>query len=453
MSKQYLLVDDEQVALQSLITWLQLAEFDDDQITALQSPNEAWERLLNDPERWDVVVADQFMDEMRGTSLFRRMVGRGIKKPIRILRTGFSPEAEALQAQEEGTVEAMVTKPSRSADPIFRAVDRAFRNRLMSGERKGDLLDMAARVKVIGGEPTRQILEKLWSVAQRDVNVLLRGPSGVGKSLLAHAFHLYTGRPGNFVAAGLTETPATLIESTLYGHVRGAFAEAKEDRAGRFETAHGGTIFLDELGAFDTLLQAKLLNVLQNREIYRLGSANPIPVDVRVISATNEPIEERLANGAFREDLYYRVAGAIIEVPPLAQRMEELEIFATHIAGMPVEAEALEQLMDHHWPGNIRELENVIKSALTLGGAERDGIIRSKHIAEPLERARAASRHVRVVDENTEEDFRVRTQLMKDLARFQGNVSKVSAFQGVNRKTIQRRCKKFGINVERYRRS
>ncbi len=215
-------------------------------------------------------------------------------------------------------------------------------------------------------------------IAERRSTVLITGETGTGKEVVARAIHEASGRTGQMISLNCTALPESLLEAELFGHTKGAFTGAQSARAGRFEAAHRGTIFLDEIGDMPLELQAKLLRVLQEREIQRLGSSETIPVDVRVIAATNADLLSKVEDGRFREDLYFRLNVVPIHLPPLRERTGDLPLLASHfitricdVEGLPpktLTAAALRRLEEHHWPGNVRELENTIERAIALSG-------------------------------------------------------------------------------------
>jgi two-component system, NtrC family, response regulator AtoC len=234
----------------------------------------------------------------------------------------------------------------------------------------------AGAVPILGhSRAMQEVYKVVGKTAARNVTVLITGESGTGKELVARALHAYSGRKnGPFLALNCAAIPETLLESELFGYERGAFSGAVEGRAGKFELAHGGTLFLDEMGDMLPVLQSKMLRVLQEREIYRLGARMPRRVDVRIIAATNQDVETLVRAGRFREDLYYRLNVVRITLPPLRERGEDIVLLADYFLGIHrradkqgpqgFSADAREKLLTHSWPGNVRELENVIAQAV-----------------------------------------------------------------------------------------
>src|ERR1035437_3339789 len=264
-------------------------------------------------------------------------------------------------------------------------IDQAIEDR-----RRGDLARIGAqanradweRMLVGGGREMRQLQHIIRLVAGRRASVLITGETGTGKELGARSLHMAGNRrSGPMVAVNCSALPESLMESELFGHVRGAFTGAFQNRMGRFEQAQGGTLFLDEIGELPMSLQIKLLRVLQEREVQRLGSSEIIKLDIRVVAATNCDLPRRMEEGKFREDLYYRLNVVPIEMPPLRRRLEDVPLLATHFVdtvcqaeGIPVKVlmrETLERLCDYSWPGNVRQLENMVEMAVALSGERR----------------------------------------------------------------------------------
>ena len=240
---------------------------------------------------------------------------------------------------------------------------------------------------LIGRHPRMQdVYKTIGRIAGTDVTVLLRGESGTGKELVARAIHHYSRRSGRpFVAVSCAAIPGTLLESEMFGHERGAFTDAKERRLGKFELAHGGTLYLDEIGDMPVDLQTKLLRALQERTIERVGGHESIAIDVRVLAATNRDLEALMKEGRFREDLYYRLNVVTVNLPPLRERRRDIPLLVEHFLAKHVEElgergvapEALDRLVGYDWPGNVRELENVVQRAMVMATA---GVILPEHL-------------------------------------------------------------------------
>ena len=308
---------------------------------------------------------------------------------------------------------------------------------------------------MVGTSPAmRKVYALMKQAAEGDIAILIRGESGTGKELVARSFHDNSPRrQGPFVAVNCAAIPGTLIESELFGHERGAFTGATEQRAGAFERAHGGTILLDEIGDMPFDLQGKLLRVLQEREIQRVGGTAPIPVDIRVVTATNKDLERAVAAGEFRQDLYYRVAAFPIAIPPLRDRREDIPLLARHfldkhaegagksIDGISTAAQRL--LLQYDWPGNVRELENAIERAVLL---EADTVLQVGSLPPQLSPLVAAGSD-RPPPSGVLPLAEVERQaLVHALEAAGNNVTRAARALGIDRSTLHRKLKRYELN-------
>lgn len=304
---------------------------------------------------------------------------------------------------------------------------------------------MVCHCRSVAMKELEAVIEK---VANTGASVLILGENGTGKEVIAREIHRRSARRSEiFVKVDLGAIPETLFESELFGHRKGAFTDAKEDRDGRFMIASGGTLFLDEIGNLPVALQGKLLSVIQNREIYPVGTSRPYPVDVRIISATNRPLPDMVRAGAFREDLLYRINPIQIEVPPLRERKEDIPLLARFFLekyrnqyrkpGLDIKEETLDQLKTHTWPGNIRELEHALEKAVILSEGK---FVTPNHLFS----AGSGSEKGPIPDTlNLEENEKVLVE--KALRREKGNVSAAAKKLGINRSTLYQKMKKYGI--------
>lgn len=290
--------------------------------------------------------------------------------------------------------------------------------------------------------------ELVGKVAKTDANVLILGENGTGKEVVAREIHRLSNRNREiFVKVDLGAIPETLFESELFGHRKGAFTDAKEDRDGRFIIASDGTLFLDEIGNLPFSLQSKLLSAIQNRELYPVGSSTPTPTDVRIVSATNMPLQELMDQQRFREDLFYRINSIQIEIPPLRDRKEDIPVLSQFFLkkfsaqyqkqDLKIAEKAMKWLQDHNWPGNIRELEHAIEKAVILSEA---GSITPEHL---LPRFSPTSPGQALDTFNLEENERL--VIERAIKAEQGNVSAASKKLGINRSTLYQKMKKYGI--------
>lgn len=357
-----LLVEDDQPLREALQETLQLEHFD---VLTAADGRAALEVLEHNAV--SLVISDIQMPGWDGLELLRRLRRQHSDLPV-MLMTAFGSVPQAVSAVRAGAVDYLV-KPIE-ADQLIERVQR-FR------DRPGDSAELVAHDPL-----SRSLADMARRVAAAEVSVLLSGPSGSGKEAYARYIHHHSGRgDGPFVAVNCAAIPETMIEAELFGHEKGAFTGADRARVGRFESANGGTLLLDEISELDVGLQAKLLRVLQEHEVERLGGSGSIKLDVRVIAASNRDLASEVREGRFREDLFYRLNVFPLSLPALAERPGDIQplaerALARHHRGSGVvpdlTAEALAALKAHAWPGNVRELDNVIQRALVLAGGREE---------------------------------------------------------------------------------
>ncbi|EGN2616103.1 two-component system response regulator GlrR [Salmonella enterica] len=324
-------------------------------------------RILN-LEKVDLVISDLRMDEMDGMQLFTEIQKVQPGMPVIIL-TAHGSIPDAVAATQKG-VFSFLTKPI-DKDALYKAIDEAL-------EQTAPATDDSWRKPIVTRSPLMlRLLEQAHMVAQSDVSVLINGQSGTGKEIFAQAIHNASPRSNKpFVAINCGALPEQLLESELFGHARGAFTGAVSNREGLFQAAEGGTLFLDEIGDMPTPLQVKLLRVLQERKVRPLGSNRDIDIDVRIISATHRDLPKAMARGEFREDLYYRLNVVSLKIPALAERTEDIPLLANHLLRQSAQrhkpfvrafsTDAMKRLMTASWPGNVRQLVNVIEQCVAL---------------------------------------------------------------------------------------
>ena len=342
---------------------------------------------------YDLVLTDFKLPGLDGLELIRQLHERKPKLPV-ILMTAHGTTETAIEATKLGACEYL-PKPFE-ADELLECVSVAVRSsRLMSevieiGDGSGSGCALVGRSRAM-----QQLYKEIGRIAQTPVTVLIRGATGTGKELVARAIYQHSDRVGRpFIAVNCAAIPHTLLESELFGHERGAFTGAQNRRIGRFEQAQGGTLLLDEIGDLPVEIQAKLLRVLQDRQIQRLGGEETIAVDVRVLAATHRDLAEAIALREFREDLYFRLSVVTIKVPTLNERVEDIPELVRYfmrryapdlkIGSPSIQAEAIEELQSQAWPGNVRELENVVRQALVLARPFGVGL---EHVRQALARS------------------------------------------------------------------
>ena len=361
-----LLVDDDPSLLKLLGMRLTSEGF---HVTTAESGQEAL-RLLG-REKIDLVISDLRMDEMDGMALFAEIQKHQPGMPVIIL-TAHGSIPDAVAATQQG-VFSFLTKPV-DRDAPYKAIDEALSQSLPAG-------DDSWREDIVTRSPIMlRLLEQAKMVAQSDVSVLINGHSGTGKEVLAQAIHGASPRGKKaFIAINCGALPEQLLESELFGHAKGAFTGAVSSREGLFQAAAGGTLFLDEIGDMPLSLQVKLLRVLQERKVRPLGSNRDLDIDVRIISATHRDLQKAMAKNEFREDLYYRLNVVNLKIPALNERAEDIPLLANHLLRESAKrhkpfvrsfsSDAMKRLMTATWPGNVRQLVNVIEQCVALTSA------------------------------------------------------------------------------------
>ena len=373
VSRAILVVDDDPSILDMTEDLLTEAGFE---VTKCGSGEEAL--ALADERDWDVVLSDLQMPGVDGLDLLAGMRERRPDTPV-ILMTAFGTIQTAVSAMRGGALD-FVTKPFQ-AEELLVSLERAFERRALEEENRR-LRRAVARSssfgELVGKSPAmNEIYAMIKKIATNRSNILITGESGTGKEVVARTIH-FTGARANkpFVPINCTAMPEGLLESELFGHVRGAFTGAHATKKGLFETAEGGTLFLDEIGDMPISLQGKLLRVLQDREVRPVGGTQNVKVDVRIIAATNQDMNQAIEEGRFRQDLYFRLNVIPIRIPPLRERSEDIPVLAESFLRKHSDDErirlsdaALRKMMRAPWPGNARELENCIERALALAGS------------------------------------------------------------------------------------
>jgi two-component system response regulator HydG len=417
------------------------------------SAEEALATLPDDD--FDVVVADLHMPGMTGLALCERIVAARPDVPVVVITAHGTLDA-AVGAIRAGAYD-FVTKPIK-LEAFQLTVERAARHHELATEVRR-LREVAAPQPFAGiigvSQPMRGVLDMVARVAATDTTVLVTGESGTGKELIARAIHQRSRRAaGPFVAVNCAAVPETLLESELFGHAKGAFTDAKAARTGLFLQASGGTLFLDEVGEMPAALQSKLLRVLQERTVRPVGGDHEIPLDVRIVAATNRDLEEAVERGQFRRDLFYRIHVVRIELPPLNTRGNDVLLLAQHALEraarhadkrvVGISPEVAQKLLAYDWPGNVRELQNAVESAVALTRYEE---LTVADLPEKIRDHQAT--HILVTGDDPEQlptmDEVERRYILRVLAAVHGNKALASRVLGLDRKTLYRKLERYGV--------
>ena len=453
MKRTILVVDDEKYIREGLVAALEM-----DGYTGLQAENgkAAWDIINSEPV--DMVITDLRMPDMSGSELLKKIYSTYPTIPVVVL-TGHGTIEDAVTAMQNGAVD-FLTKPV-NLDHLSVLIKRSLAGKDMAEknrELRAELESLRRKngySRIIGKSPKIQkLIETIQQIAPSRASVLITGESGVGKELVADAIVSYSDRKDKpFIKVHCAALNANLLESELFGHVKGAFTGAVADKKGRFELADGGTIFLDEIGEIDQSTQIKLLRVLQEREFEKVGGEKTIRTDVRVIAATNRDLQKEIAEGRFREDLYYRLNVVSLNVPPLRERKEDIFLLATaflnefnkenkkSIEGFSNEARSA--ITAYDWPGNIRELRNCVESAVVMC---RTSQIEIEDLPPAVSRARGGN--TIEIELGTTMDEAEKKIILGTVAYCKGNKSKAADVLGLGRKTIIRKMQEYGQTTE-----
>ncbi|MEW5975051.1 MAG: sigma-54 dependent transcriptional regulator [Acidobacteriota bacterium] len=457
--KKILVVDDEEAARYGIRRALENRD-----THILEAPDADTARVLIKQHRPDLMLADINMPGEDGISLLKSLEAE-THRPLTVVITAYGTAKVAVEAMKAGAYDYII-KPFE-VEELRLAVNRALERLALLDENrslKQQVLPDGQFGRMIGkGAVMRRLFETAAQAGETDVTILIQGESGTGKELLAREIHERSGRAKKpFVAVNCAALPDALIESELFGHEKGAFTGANDQRKGKFEQAHGGTIFLDEIGDMNALTQAKVLRVLEDRTIQRLGGNATITVDVRVVSATHKNLASEVEGGRFRQDLLYRLKVVTLDLPPLRARMEDLPLLigafcriyaARHNKPLlTVSPEALALLKAHFWPGNLRELRNVIEGCVVLN---RSGCIEVGDLPEEIRRPQPASLGLdsssagstalaEMPYKEAKRQFEIQ-YLSERLKRNQGNISRTAAEIGLHRQSLQQKLKELGI--------
>lgn len=401
----------------------------------------------------DVVLSDLRMPGMDGITLIQRILAR-TPQPVCILLTAYGSIETAVEAIKRGATDYL-TKPV-NLDELEWRLKKALRAKEMEQEnrRLHEQLDEKYGMENIVGQSAaiQEVFDTIRQVAPSRANVLIQGETGTGKELVAQAIHRLSPRSkGPLITVHCAALPPTLLESELFGHEKGAFTGATERRPGRFELADGGSLFLDEIGDIDAAIQVKILRVLEQRTFERVGGRETLEVDVRLMAATNRDLKQRVEEGAFREDLFYRLDVVTISLPPLRERTEDIPLLVRKFLeefnrenNKQIEdltPDCMTALLTHPWPGNIRELRNVIERMVVLARQSR---LTVRDLPAHLRKGADEPRPPVVTPDMSLNDAE-RTMIIKALETHGGNRTKAAQQLGISRRTLHRKLNEYGL--------
>jgi two-component system, NtrC family, nitrogen regulation response regulator NtrX len=456
---QLLLVDDDANTLASLSRAFRLAGHE---ATVCDNANRAVELLRS--EKFDLIFSDVVMPGKSGLEFLEEIKNAGVKAPV-ILISGQANIEMAVRATKLGALD-FLEKPL-STDKLLVTVENALRLTRLEDENR-ELKRRLGKHQLVGsGTAMKKLLAQIDRVAGSETRVCILGETGTGKELVARAIHEKSSRhDGAFVTLNCAAVPAELIESELFGHEKGAFTGAAGRHIGKFEQAEGGTLFLDEIGDMPVTMQAKLLRVLEEGEVERVGGDKPIKVNVRVVVATHRNLEELVAQNAFRRDLFHRIYVFPLVLPPLRERPEDFTDLVAHFARQVAaqngwrekefSAEAIETLQRYGWPGNLRELRNVVERLVLLAEGEKVGP-EDVQLALPasLDASGGGSMAGNAASNGT---LAVRTEafekevLLAELRRHNFHMTNVARALGLERSHLYKKCQQLGIDLQTLRR-
>jgi len=448
-----LIVDDEANTLASLARAFRLAGHE---ATVCDNAERALELARTQP--FDLILSDVVMPRRDGLTLLEDLKTAGVAAPV-VMMSGQAHIEMAVKATRLGALD-FLEKPL-STEKLLVTVENALKLTRLETENR----DLRARVGkhtlVFEGETMRRVMAQIERVAASETRVCIYGETGTGKELVARTLHEKSHRAaGPFVTLNCAAVPSELIESELFGHEKGSFTGAAQRHTGKFEQAHRGTLFLDEIGDMPLAMQAKLLRVLEEGEVERIGAAKPIAVDVRVVVATHRNLEQLVESGGFRRDLYHRVVVFPLELPPLRQRREDLPALVEHFVRQvsaqngwkPVafSADALAVLQEYAWPGNIRELRNVVERLLLLAGNEVG--VEDVRLALPTSQKSGATVLGAGGDASGPLAQRVlafeRAQVLAELERHGRQITQTAKALGLERSHLYKKCQQLSIDLK-----
>ena len=458
-----LIVDDEANTLASLSRAFRLAGHE-----AVVCDNAARALEVAQAQPFDLILSDVVMPRRDGLALLEDLKTAGVTAPV-VMMSGQAHIEMAVRATRLGALD-FLEKPL-STEKLLVTLENALKLTRLEAENRDLKTRVGKHTLVWTGETMRRVMAQIERVAASESRVCIYGETGTGKELVARTLHEKSHRAGGpFVALNCAAVPAELIESELFGHEKGSFTGAAQRHTGKFEQAHRGTLFLDEIGDMPSAMQAKLLRVLEEGEVERIGADKPTHVDVRVVVATHRNLEQLVETGTFRRDLYHRVVVFPVELPPLRQRCEDLPVLVEHFARqvsaqngwkpVPFSPSAIDALKEYSWPGNIRELRNVVERLLLLA----DGEVDSEAVALALPALQRANSSILSPGQSNPatacseplaqrvQDFE-RATVLAELERNHRNVTQTARALGLERSHLYKKCQQLGIDLQAGRES
>jgi DNA-binding NtrC family response regulator len=454
MKGKLLIVDDHKQVLKALI---QLLEPEFESITGLSNPNQITSYI--NKEEFDIILLDMNFSAGINTGnegiYWLNRILKSDPSAVVVMITAYADVNLAVRAIKEGATDFVVKpwdnyKLITTLQAAFKLRQSRVENRKLRARQKQLNKGIIKQYgQLIGNSPAMErVLQVMRKVARTEADVLVMGENGTGKELLVREIHNNSRRADEaFVSIDIGSITETLFESEMFGHIRGAFTDAREDKTGWFETASGGTLFLDEIGNLSLSMQSKLLAVIQNRIIYKVGSKTPIPFDIRLICASNKNLEEMVSQNLFREDLYYRINTIVIEIPPLRERGEDIILLAEHFLSeyankyekfhLKFSSKTLDNLMKYNWPGNVRELRHTVEKAVILSDSDiltPDDFILS-HSGQKISDQERPSTFAEIE----------KKAILIAMRNNHGNILKASKELGLARQTLYNKMQKYNL--------
>ena len=454
MKANLLIVDDDANTLASLSRAFRLAGHE---AVVCDNPARALELIKSEP--FDLIFSDVVMPGIDGLRLLEQVRAAGVTTPV-VMMSGQAHIEMAVKATRLGALD-FLEKPL-STDKLLLTVQNALKLERLEREVKQLRHQVAPLSIVYSGEKMRRLLAQVERVAASETRVCILGETGTGKELIARTIHDKSQRrEGPYVTLNCAAVPAELIESELFGHEKGSFTGAASRHVGKFEQAHEGTLFLDEIGDMALPMQAKLLRVLEQGEVERIGGDKPIKVNVRVIVATHRNLEEQVRQGGFRQDLFHRIYVFPVVLPPLRERLEDVPVLAEHFAAqiarqnnwkeVTFNEDAIRSLQEYAWPGNIRELRNVVERMLLFA---EDGAVTAETVrtALPAQLGTSANPSIAATGTLAERVEQVeRRMILDEIKRHNHHITNTAKALGLERSHLYKKCQQLGIDLRELR--